>query len=110
MTLSPMKQLSSPMSRKAGIDTQNSIGSLISASQTEKTTAVNSIDGGVALKAVTECGTKHRLDNGQLEGEKENKHAKTAGAYISPSNESIVIKVEVDDGAMSNGVGNDNNR
>ena len=98
------------MSHKTDIDTQNSIGSLISASQTEKTTAVNSIDGGVALKVVTERGAKHRLDDDQLEGELENKHAKTAGAYISPSNESIVIKVEVDDGAMFNSVGNDNNR
>lgn len=62
------------------------------------------------MKVVTECGTKHRLDDDQLEGEKGNKHAKTEGACISPSNESIVIKVEVDDGVMSNGVGNDNNR
>eukprot|EP00956_Cyclotella_meneghiniana_P036880 scaffold131705_cov36-Cyclotella_meneghiniana.AAC.1 len=110
MTSSPIKQLSTPMSRKTGIDTQNSIGSLISASQTEKTAAVNSIEGGVALKVVTERGTKHRLDDDQLEGKKENKHAKVEGACISPSNESIFIKVEVDDGAMSNGVGNDNNR
>ena len=108
--VSPIKQISSPVSRDIGIDIQKSNGIEISGNhQAEKIT--NLIDGGAALKIMKcENEKKHRLD--QSEGEKENKRAKMIEAYIhiSPSNKNIIAKAEVDDGAMHNGVGNDNNK